>query len=466
MFKKSIVQKTLQTILAFLSKITIWRYKPLIIGITGSVGKTSTKEAVFCVLKRKYRVRRAEKNYNNEIGLPLTILGIPHYGRNILKWFSAFFRVIFRVILRQHQYPEILVLEYGIDRPRDMDYLLSIAKPDAAVITAIGEIPVHVEFFAGSLEVAKEKAKLIQTLPINGQAILNADDEVISEIKNKTKAKIITFGFYEHANIRIMNHELTHRLRSSTEDHSKSSGQALQSDSGQRIINTYGGNSLPEGVAFKIEYQGKTIPIRLNNCFGKPQVYSAAAAIAVGLILNINLVEIAESLTDYLPPPGRLRLLKGIKNSLILDDTYNASPQAVHEALDVLESLPATRRIVVLGDMMEIGKFTEYAHRAIGDKVAKFADILFAVGSKARFIADEAGTRGIEKKSRKLNEEQIFIFDDAIKAGKKLDKIIKPGDLILVKGSQSMRMEKAVEEIMAEPERAKELLVRQDKYWK
>src|SRR3989338_2306504 len=114
MFKKSIAQKTLQTILAFLSKITIWRYKPLIIGITGSVGKTSTKEAVFCVLKRKYRVRRAEKNYNNEIGLPLTILGIPHYGRNIFKWLSAFIRVIIRVIIRDQNFPEILVLEYGV----------------------------------------------------------------------------------------------------------------------------------------------------------------------------------------------------------------------------------------------------------------------------------------------------------------------------------------------------------------
>jgi len=161
-----------------------------------------------------------------------------------------------------------------------------------------------------------------------------------------------------------------------------------------------------------------------------------------------------------------LRLLKGIKNSLILDDTYNASPQAVHEALDVLESLPATRRIAVLGDMAEIGKFTEYAHRAVGDKVAKFADILFVVGARARFIADEAAIRGIERKSRKLEKNQIFIFDDAREAGKKLDEIIKPGDLILVKGSQSMRMEKIVKEVIAKPQRAGELLVRQDKNWK
>ena len=430
----------LQKILAILARLTLWRYKPTIIGITGSVGKTSTKEAVFCVLKKKYRVRQAEKNYNNEIGLPLTILGIPHCGRNVFRWISAFIRVTIRVLIRV-QYPEVLILEYGVDRPRDMDYLLSIAKPDTAIITAIGEIPVHVEFFSGSLEVAKEKAKLIQALPINGQAVLNADDEVILEIKNKTKAKIITFGFYDNADIKISNYEL-------------------------RLKNIEEGNSIPEGVSFKLEYQGKIMPIRLNNCFGKPQVYAAAAAAGVGIIFNINLVEIAEALLDYESPPGRLRLVKGIKNSLILDDSYNASPQAMHQALDVLESLPATRRIAVLGDMLEIGKFTEHAHRAVGDKVAKFADILFAVGARARFIADEAAIRGIERKSRKLEKNQIFIFDDAREAGKKLDEIIKPGDLILVKGSQSMRMEKIVKEVIAKPQRAGELLVRQDKNWK
>ena len=136
----------------------------------------------------------------------------------------------------------------------------------------------------------------------------------------------------------------------------------------------------------------------------------------------------------------------------------------MHEALDILEVLPATRRIAVLGDMLEIGKFTEHSHRAVGDKVAKFADILFAVGPRARFIADEASTRGIDRKSRKLEENQIFIFDNPSEAGKKLDEIIKAGDLILVKGSQSMRMEKVVEEIMAEPELKTKLLVRQD--WK
>jgi len=431
----------LQKILAWLARATIHKYKPIIIGITGSVGKTSTKEAVFCVLKKKYRVRRAEKNYNNEIGFPLTILGIPHYGRNIFKWFSAFFRVIFRVILRQHQYPEVLVLEYGIDRPRDMDYLLSIAKPNVAVITAIGKIPVHVEFFAGPLEVAREKAKLIQALPIKGYAILNSDDETIDEIKNKTKARIMTFGFDKHADVGITNYEL-------------------------RIKNTGAGNSIPEGISFKIEHDGKTVPIRLNNSFGKPQVYSAAAAVGAGLVLNMNLVEISEALAEYKPIAGRLRLLPGIKQILILDDTYNASPQAMHEALDVLEALPATRRIAVLGDMLEIGKFTEHAHRVVGDKVAEFADILFTVGPRARFIADEAETIGIEKKSRRLAKENIFIFDDSREAGKKLDEIVKPGDLVLVKGSQSVRMEKTVEEIMSEPELRAKLLVRQDAHWK
>lgn len=436
-------QKTfLQNILGALARKTIARYTPVIIGITGSVGKTSTREAIFTVLKKKYRVRTAEKNYNNEIGIPLTILGIPHYGRNILAWLSVFVRIAVNVYLRKRErYPEVLILEYAIDRPGDMDYLISIAKPSITVVSAIGDIPVHVEFFGGPEELIAEKAKLVEALPHDGYAILNHDDYAVLDMKGRTKARVFTYGTEEHATLRITNYMF----------------QTVRSDKS---------GDIPDGTAFKISYEGDVIPIRLHNTFGMSHSYAAAAAIAVGITFRMNLIEISDALREYVSPPGRLRLLHGIKNSFILDDTYNAAPESMRVALDTLKSIPGKRKIAVLGDMLEIGKYAEQAHRAIGDQAAEFVDLLLTVGPRAKFIADEVLIRGIEAHPRRLEINQVFRFDDSITAGKALDSMIQEGDLILVKGSQDLQMERVVLEIMAEPQRAHELLVRQDEYWK
>lgn len=437
MSKKSILQK----ILAWLARAAIRRYRPIVVGVAGSVGKTSTKEAIFAVLKKKYRVRRAEKNYNNEIGLPLAILGIPHHGRKVIRWWGAVFKITVRLFARDAHYPEILVLEYGVDRPGDMDYLLSIAKPSIAVVTAIGAIPVHVEFFQDPEALIREKAKLVAALGPEGHAVLNQDDYAVFDMKKVTRVSATTFGFEEHATFRITN----------------SHWYTLRNERGEEI---------PGGVHCKIEHEGHVVPLRLPQTFGIPPLYAAAAAAGVGLLMKMNLVEISEALGEYVPPPGRSRLLEGIKRSFILDDTYNAAPESMRAALETLKNLPGKRKIAVLGDMLEIGRFTEQAHRALGDSAADFVDLLFTVGPRAKFIADEALTRGFEKHARVLLREQVFIFDDAASAGQALDPLIREGDLILVKGSQAMRMEKAVEEIMAHPGRAGEFLVRQEEYWK
>jgi UDP-N-acetylmuramoyl-tripeptide--D-alanyl-D-alanine ligase len=447
--QKSILKK----ILATLARMTIKKYRPVIVGITGSVGKTSTREAIFAVLKKKYRVRTAEKNYNTEIGLPLTILGIPHYGKNILGWLYGLIRANKRIVFGE-LYPEILVLEYGIDRPGDMDRLLSIARPNIAVVTAIGDIPVHVEFFKNPEEVIAEKAKLVAVIPEDGQVILNRDDYAVYDMKDKTKAKIMTFGFEEHAEVKIINYQL-------------SAVKNLKFD------------EIPDGITFKIEHQGYFVPFRLHGAFGEPQAYAVAAAAAVGLALGINLVDISEAIKIYNPPAGRMKLLRGIMSSFILDDTYNAAPEAMRSALNTLKNLSAKRKIAVLGDMLEIGKYAEQAHRAIGDQTADFVDLLVTVGPRAKFIADaaqeleraspdeigrEATVRSPEEKV--LSKDQVLRFENAVEAGEALARIISSGDLILVKGSQSMRMEKVIEKIMAEPQRRAELLVRQEGYWK
>ena len=322
----------------------------------------------------------------------------------------------------------------GADRPGDIRYLSRIAPPSIAVLTAIGEIPVHVEFYAGPKEVAEEKAELFKVLSPDGYAIYNIDDEALLEVKDCGAARKISFGFDEHADFRIINFEL-------------------------RIVES-NGLSRPDGVSFKIEHAGSVVPFRLHKAFGKPHVYAAGAAAVVGLILNVNLVQSSQALESYEPPPGRGRLLEGIKGSWIIDDTYNASPESIRAGLEILAKIPAKRRIAVLGDMTEIGKYTEEAHRSMGDYVADIADMLFAVGERARFIADEACTRGVEPHPRRLNNDAVFTFDNAIEAGKKLDSVIEVGDVVLVKGSRVMHMEHVVEEVMAEPEKAETLLVR------
>lgn len=404
----------------------------MVIGVTGSVGKTSTRLAIACVLAKKYRVGTAEKNYNNEIGLPLAILGMPHYGRNIFKWFSAFIRV-FSTLIRD-QYPQILVLEYGVDRPGDMDYLLRIAPPDIAVATAIGEIPAHIEFFRDAEELIDEKSKFVAALPQDGTAILNHDDEDVFDMREKTKTRVLTFGVGEHAGVRFANHKLF------------SVRDAVRGE-------------VPHGITFKISYKGSEVPVRLDGVAGESYAYAAAAAAAAGIAVGMNLVEISEALRAYAPPPGRMRMIHGNKHSLILDDTYNASSESMRLAMDTFQQIPGKRKIAVLGDMREIGTYTEQAHRTLGDIAAGFVDILFCVGPAAKFIADEARTRG-------MAPDHIFVFDDSREAGKKLDPMIREGDVILVKGSQAVRMEKAVEEIMVDPEKAEELLARQEEYWK
>ncbi len=424
-----------QKILAILAKATLWRYRPMIVAITGSVGKTSTKEAIFTVLRTRYRVRRSEKNYNTEIGVPLTILGIPHCGRNIFKWLFVIMRSVMRVIIRAHEYPQVLVLEMAADRPGDIAYLTKLAPPFIGVITAIGEIPVHVEFFAGPRAVAEEKTKLIQTLPADGFAVLNYDDAILAAMQSRTSAKVIFCGFRDGAHVRIRNYEL-HVSRA---------------------------EDVP-GISFKLEYAGNSAGVKLSNTFGKQQASAASAAAAVGLALKMSMSEIASALLSYQSPPGRLKLLRGNKQTSILDDTYNASPASTLAALEVLEQFPASRRIAVLGDMLELGSWTEEAHRMIGRRVAQAADLFLAVGERMKFALDEVSRAGM-KERRQPPESRVFWLATAREAGQKLEALLKAGDVVLVKGSQGLRMERVVEEVLAEPEKAGLLLVRQDKWW-
>ena len=420
-----------------LSRLTVVRYQPRIIGVTGSVGKTSTKLAIKAVLAKEFRVRTAEGNLNSELGLALTILGDwkpdelslvtrdqEPGTRKIRKsffWLKVLIRSAWHLLARDRNYPEILILEYGADRPGDIKYLMKFARPTVSVITAIGDIPVHVEYYAGPDEVAREKGRLIETLKSTGYAILNYDDDTVMNLKDRTRARVTTYGFAHGADLRIMRFE-------------------NRADGGTAA-----------GISFKLEYGGSSVPVRIDGVLGHVHAYAAAAAAAIGLIFGMNLVKISEALADYQPAPSRTQLIPGVKQTIIIDDCYNASPLSMHAAIDAMRDLPprrgsgqAGRKIAVLGDMLEIGKYAIEGHERIGKIVAGVADILVTVGPRAKFIADAAREAGMKRSN-------ILEFDTADEAKKPIEKLMKPGDLVLVKGSHAMQLERVVEEIRDMP---------------
>src|SRR3990167_8134825 len=427
---KEFIKKIVVWKLGIIAKMYLRRYKPQIVAITGNVGKTSTKEAIAVVLSGFKKVRSGKGNLNNEFGVPLTILGDwadDYYeaGNALFFWVRVLVFSFFGLFF-QRNYPEILVLEYGADKPGDIKRLATNFKPYVGVVTAVGEVPVHVEYFSGPEGVAKEKGQLVEALSFSDFAVLNFDDLAVLEMRDRTKAKVFTYGFGDGAMVRVSN------------------------------LETWLENGIPEGVSFKMNHSESFVPFRISGSLGKSQGYAAAAAAAIGVIFGMNLVDISEALSGYSGPKGRLKILKGIKNSIIIDDTYNASPLSTHLALETLRDLPG-RHIVVLGDMLELGKYSIQAHQEIGNMAGSFVDLLICVGSKAKFISDSAFNQ--------MPKENIYRFDVSDEAKLKVKELIKEGDIVLVKGSQGIRMEKIVEEIMADPENKKDLLVRQGKKW-
>lgn len=425
------LKKAVVLILTWEARAILKKYKPKIVAVTGSVGKTSTKDAIAKVLERKFNIRKSEKSFNSEFGVPLTIIGAGSGWNLARKWFEVIGKGL-QMILRREAYPEILVLEVGADRPGDIKKIRELITPDVAILTALAETPVHVEFFASPEQVFEEKSELVKNLGPEANAILNFDDTEIMEMREKTGAKITTYGMSEGAEVQAHDYEIFYRRAE--------------------------GKTIPEGISFRVKSGKDDLPVKILGAFGQHHVYPALAAIAAGAVFAIKLEDAVSALSLYSPPPGRLKLIEGLKETLILDDTYNSSPKALRAALDVLNEIDAKRKIAVLGDMLELGKHTITAHRDLGRAAAVVANILVTVGVRAKFFVEGAIKEGFKKKT-------IYTFGASKEAAKALEKLIQPGDLILIKGSQSIRMEKIVEALMAHPEQKKELLCRQDSEW-
>jgi UDP-N-acetylmuramoyl-tripeptide--D-alanyl-D-alanine ligase len=291
---------------------------------------------------------------------------------------------------------------------------------------------VHVEFFESPEALINEKKKLVSYLKKGGTLILNNDDQNMKDIKTPEGIRRIFFGFNDHSEVK---------------------------GSGYQIIYD---NFKPKGITFKIDYAGKSIPVTLERILGQHQVFPALIALSVAISQDINIVTVSQALGKRKRlQPGRMHILDGIKGTVLIDDSYNASPVATKKAIETLGDIKMVtdgRRIAVLGDMLELGKYSTEEHKKIGRLVAFNCDFLVTVGMRAKEIAEGALLGG-------MSEKNILQFEGSEKTGKYLQNFIQVNDVILVKGSQSIRTERVIEEIMAHPEKKSELLVRQEEEW-
>lgn len=435
-------KKILTCLLIWESRLIVAKYKPFIVTVTGAVGKTSTKDAIYSVIAASSRyARKSEKSMNSEIGLPLTIIGAPNAWKSVGGWIRNL-RKGLGLILWRRDYPEALVLEVGADHPGDNKRVAAWLHPHIAVVSRVGETPVHVEFFASPEELCEEEAALADAVIPGGHVVLIADDPRVAAMAQRpaVKGKIVsTFGLSNEATVQ-----------------------------GSAPAFSYAPDGAPTGLTFKLTAAGSTVPVSVPGVLGLTYMYPVLAAAAVGLARGMSLAAIAEAVEAYEPPVGRMNIIAGRNGSTIIDDTYNSSPDAVLAALKALAAIRADgasgrrlregRIVAALADMMELGSYSAREHRAVGAAAKGVVDVLVAVGPRSQATADEAIKAG-------MSPAAVHAFDAAPAAADFLAGFVGAGDVVLVKGSQSLRMERVTKALMADPSRAAELLVRQEKEW-
>ncbi|MFZ2804384.1 MAG: Mur ligase family protein [Patescibacteria group bacterium] len=429
------LQSSLETFLGACAKRALRREKPTVIAVAGSVGKTSTKAAIAIALgagEKGSDVAASEKNYNNELGVPLTIFGCDAPHRSPLRWMVLLSKAWLTSVGWMRLRAKVFVLEMATDKPGDLAYLLDIAPPSIGVLTAIGAE--HTEFFGSIEAVAKEEAAVLDALLEDGMAIVNADDPLVHEAALRTKAQYVSFGMSDSAMSRIVSSSVA-----IDETHPETSG-----------------------LTVRISLYGAVSTLHLAGCVGRAQTYAVAAALAVCATFDHDIDAAIQRLESSFKMPGRMRLLEGIKRTWLIDDTYNSSTLAALSAIRDLAAFPITspgRRIAALGDMLELGALAEDAHREMGHAAAEAGiDMLIACGTLAHVTAQGARDAG-------MSDDRIFVFAKSPEVGLFIQERLKEHDVVLIKGSQGIRMERVTKELMAHPDKAEELLVRQSPDW-
>ncbi len=363
--------KALQTIAAYWRR----RLNIRVVGITGSVGKSTTKELIHEVLSQRYRTLKNVGNLNNEIGLPLTILRLSP----------------------GHQYA---VLEMGFFVPGEISFLCDIAQPQVGVITNVGTV--HAERAGSQEEIARGKSELVQSLPSapEGIAILNYDDPFVRPMAEKTRANVFYYGLDPKADLWADQIE----------------GLGLK------------------GIRFQLHFRKESIHLRVPM-IGRHSVHTVLRAAAVGLVEGLSWQEIVSGL-QHGHTQLRLVAVHTENGALILDDSYNASPESTLAALNLLDEMDG-RKVAVLGDMLELGPYEDQGHQMVGVRASEVAKILVTVGQLGRKIADAARANGMPAKN-------IIQVDDVPQAVEVLRELLGAGDVALVKGSHGLRMDRIV----------------------
>ena len=346
-----------------------------VIAITGSVGKSTTKELTTTVLKQRYRTLKNSGNLNNEIGLPMTL------------W-------------RLSSGHQRAVLEMGFYVPGEIEFLCELAQPVVGVLTTIGTV--HAERAGSQDEIARGKSELVQALPAGpeGVAILNYDDERVRAMADLTQARIFYYGLSPNADLWADEVE----------------GLGL------------------DGIKFRLNYKGESIYLKVP-LIGRHSVHTVLRAAAVGLVEGMTWEEIGRGLRSE-HTQLRLVVVRSSSGALILDDTYNASPKSMLADLNLLEEMDG-RKIAVLGDMLELGRYEHQGHMKVGIRAAEVADVLVTVGERANIIARAAA-------ENRLKQERIHSFAESTDVIPFLNEFLQENDVVLVKGSRGMRMDKIV----------------------
>ena len=350
-----------------------------IVGITGNVGKTTAKEAIAAALGARYRVLKTSASFNNEIGVPLTLLGLePSH--------------------------EVAVIEMGFYVPGEIADLCALVRPRVGVITRIPEKPVHFSRTPSVEAIAAGKAELIESLPADGVALLNADDPLVRGLAPRTRARVVLFGESEDAALRATD------------------------------VRTNG----IDGLRFTATYEGQSAEVSVPLP-GRHVVVAALAALGSARALGVPLEEAAIALGTLEQPRHRMEIRRA-PGLVVIDDSYNASPAAVMAALAVLREVRG-RRIAVIGDMLELGTLSADAHEEVGREAARSTDVLVGVGELARTSVDAAKRAGLR---------ETHVVADGAEALVLLKRLQKPDDTILVKGSHSLALDRLADALIGE----------------
>ncbi len=357
------------------------KFTPTMVAVTGSVGKTTTKEMIAAVAAARGPVLKSAGNFNNEIGAPLTLLELAPRHKTA-------------------------VVEMAMRGPGQIDYLARIARPSIGVITNIHMS--HIELLGSMDAIADAKGELLDHLPADGAAVLNADDGYFDYLKRRANCRVVSFGESPQADVRAMSVGLDSK-----------------------------------GCCnFEVQTAGGSFSVRIPVP-GEHNIKDALSAVAVGELLGITYEQISEALANYTPPEKRSNVVPTRGGVVIIDDTYNASPASMHSALKTLAMMEGERKIAVLGDMLELGDHALDAHLELG-RAAKEAgvDMLLTVGQLGKLIARGAIDAG-------MPVALVSEYDDSWQAARELPEKLRERDVVLVKGSRAVKMERVVEGLLA-----------------